>query len=214
MALIVCKECGSSISKKANKCPNCGAPRKRKTSIRTWLVVAIIVLYFIGEYGSQNTNIIKSPPSVKEQEWSYSSKVDPMTSKTSYFASLASTNTVNFKFPYNGEQRGEISLSTHPHNWKNIVFSIKQGQFLCTSYSGCDIMVRFDENPPKYYHAVGPSDGSTTYIFIPNRDYSSFVEKLLKSKKVLIQAEFYQEGLRTFEFNVKNFDPKRYVPSK
>jgi hypothetical protein len=211
MALIVCKECGSSISKKANKCPNCGAPRKRKTSIGTWLVVVIIVLYFIGEYGSQNTDIVKSPPSVKEQEWSYSQNVDPMTSKTSYFASLASTNTINFKFPYNGEQRGEISLSTHPHR-KNIVFSINQGQFLCTSYRGCYITVRFDENPPKSYDAVGPRDGSTTYIFI--QDYASFVERLQKSKKVLIQAEFYQEGLRTFEFNVKNFDPKRYVPSK
>lgn len=43
MALIKCKECGHEISRKADKCPHCGAPRKKSTSLLTWLVLILIV---------------------------------------------------------------------------------------------------------------------------------------------------------------------------
>ena len=48
MALIKCKECGNEISKKAEKCPNCGAPAKKKTSVLTWVITVIFVLGFVG----------------------------------------------------------------------------------------------------------------------------------------------------------------------
>jgi len=43
MALTKCKECGAEISRKAKACPQCGAPRKKKTSIFTWIVLIIFI---------------------------------------------------------------------------------------------------------------------------------------------------------------------------
>lgn len=48
MALIECKECKTKISTEAKTCPSCGAPAPKKTSLLTWLVVAVISLGFIG----------------------------------------------------------------------------------------------------------------------------------------------------------------------
>lgn len=47
MALIKCKECEEEISKKAEKCPKCGAPAKKKTSLFTWLVLFMGIVWFI-----------------------------------------------------------------------------------------------------------------------------------------------------------------------
>ncbi len=39
-----CKDCGGQISKRAEKCPHCGAPAKRKTSGFTWFVAIFVAL--------------------------------------------------------------------------------------------------------------------------------------------------------------------------
>lgn len=54
MALTKCKECGKEISIKADKCPHCGAPAKKKTSVLTWLVTIFIVLWAIGYFSNQS----------------------------------------------------------------------------------------------------------------------------------------------------------------
>lgn len=43
MALINCHECGKEISKSADKCPHCGAPPKKGTSIVTIAFLGIVV---------------------------------------------------------------------------------------------------------------------------------------------------------------------------
>jgi len=51
MSLTKCKECGNQVSTKADKCPNCGAPIKKKTEVGCFasIVIIIIVLIFIGK---------------------------------------------------------------------------------------------------------------------------------------------------------------------
>lgn len=70
MALTKCKECSEAISKKAEKCPKCGAPQKKKTSLFTWFVTIILVLwaigYFSGNSGISNTSTANRAPSPKE----------------------------------------------------------------------------------------------------------------------------------------------------
>jgi hypothetical protein len=48
MALTKCKECGHDISSTADKCPNCGAPSKLKTSknIGVGCVIALLIILF------------------------------------------------------------------------------------------------------------------------------------------------------------------------
>ena len=48
MALKKCSECGEQISTKAAACPKCGAASKKKTSLFTWLVVALIGFAVLG----------------------------------------------------------------------------------------------------------------------------------------------------------------------
>jgi hypothetical protein len=47
MSLIKCKDCGNEVSKKAQSCPNCGAPLKRK-SIGCFSGLLIIFLVIVG----------------------------------------------------------------------------------------------------------------------------------------------------------------------
>jgi hypothetical protein len=142
------------------------------------------------------------------EKWAYSSTTDPMTSGTSRFASIVSENTVSFRFPYEGEQRARLTLRDHPSYGRDVILRIEQGQFLCESYSGCMVRVRFDEGRPEQWNAGGPSDHSTTSLFI--RNYSRFVQRLRSAKVVRIQAGVYQEGQPTFEFHVGGFDSERY----
>lgn len=44
MALKPCKECGGSISEKAESCPMCGAKQPKKTSLITWICVGMLGL--------------------------------------------------------------------------------------------------------------------------------------------------------------------------
>ena len=50
MALKTCKECGKEISTKADKCPNCGAPIKKKSQVGCLgaVIIIIFVLILIG----------------------------------------------------------------------------------------------------------------------------------------------------------------------
>lgn len=48
MALRRCKECGNEISSRAESCPHCGAKAKKKTSLFTWMVLAIFIFAFVG----------------------------------------------------------------------------------------------------------------------------------------------------------------------
>jgi len=71
MALIKCKECGVKISIKAEACPQCGAPSKKKMSKFAWLgVILIILILFIGYLWS----LISSPDAPKTITTSTSSK--------------------------------------------------------------------------------------------------------------------------------------------
>lgn len=55
MALIKCKECGKEISSKAKTCPSCGAKVPKKTSLFTWLVLILILLFVYSSYDTPST---------------------------------------------------------------------------------------------------------------------------------------------------------------
>jgi len=71
MALINCKECNQEISSKAEKCPHCGCPIKKKISftgcfmVLLGLITAIIVFFFFGSNGTGN-NVINDEKTYSE----------------------------------------------------------------------------------------------------------------------------------------------------
>lgn len=102
-----------------------------------------------------------------------------------------------------GAQRATLILRKHPRYGKDVILTIERGQFLC-SFDGCNVMVKFDEHKPLRFSASEPSDHSTTVIFI--NDYAGFVARAKKSKKIYIEAQFFQEGARVFEFTSKGLN--------
>jgi len=234
MALIKCKECGTEVSSKAETCPKCGArvaakPMGCGTLIGVVFLGAIIVSAFSSIFSSGTRSNTSSPtttpssmssvqvvstpaPKVPGSQWFYNQSDDAMGKGAIHHAQVSSSNTVNFDFPYSWTQHATLTLRTHPRHGKDIIFSIEKGQILCRSYEDCTVLVRFDDEPPSNYSAVGAADNSTETIFI--RNYSKFVEKLLKAKRVRIAANIYQQGAPAFEFDVSGFDQGKYKPKK
>ena len=232
MALIKCKECGTEVSSKAETCPKCGArvaakPMGCGTFIGVIFLGGIIISVFSSIFSS-GTGSVTSPPStsspstpiantnpapvVPGSQWSYSQVADAMSKGTTYHATVSSTNTVEFDFPYAGAQHATLNLRVDPRYGKDIIFRIERGQILCRSYEDCTVLVRFDDEKATNYSAVGAADNSTETIFI--RNYGRFVEKMLKAKQVRISTNIYQQGAPVFEFDVSGFDLNKYKPKK
>lgn len=149
---------------------------------------------------------------VEEQPsaWTYHNKEDEMSGGKTYTASVISSNSVSFSFPYNGLQNGTLLLRNDPKYGKDIIFRIEKGQILCSSYDGCNVLIRFDDEKPVTYSANPPADNSSEVIFISN--YTKFLNNLKNAKIVRISPTIYQEGSPVFEFNVSGFDIEKYKP--
>jgi hypothetical protein len=145
-------------------------------------------------------------------QWNYRAREEKMTGGTTYTASVSSSNTVNFGFPYSGAQNAHLSLRTDPKYGKDIIFSIEKGQFLCRSYEDCSVLVRFDNEKPVTFSGIGPADNSSDTVFI--RNYERFISKLQKAKTVRISTNIYQQGAPVFEFDVSGFSQEKYRPKK
>jgi hypothetical protein len=130
--------------------------------------------------------------------WGYSSREDDMGKGSVKFAMVESSNEVSFGFPYQGAQRATLELRKHPRHGKDIILSIQKGQFIA-GYSGTSLLVRFDDGAAQKFYAVEPADHSSNMLFI--QGYEKFVARAKRSSKIRIEATFYHEGNRTFEFN-------------
>lgn len=144
--------------------------------------------------------------------WNYFQNDDLMSKGKTYYATISSSNSVQFGFPYSGKQKGRLVFRTDPKHGKDVMFSIERGQILCPSYDGCKVLVRFDEENASTYKANPPSDNSSETIFIQN--YSQFIGKLMKSDRVRLSMDIYQEGSPVFEFDISGFDVDKYLPNK
>lgn len=131
--------------------------------------------------------------------WSYGEEKDPMGRGAIKWAINISTNIVNLNFPYQGSQRAKLQVYIHPQYGRNVTLEIQRGQFMCRR-DQCSVLVRFDERAPVRYSSIGPSDNSSNLIFI--NDYASFLRGLRGAKVVRIEAEFFQQGMKIFEFDV------------
>lgn len=141
-------------------------------------------------------------------KWTYRATEDPMSGRTSRFASIQSENTVSFDFPYEGPQFGTLMVRDHPSYGRNVILLIERGQILCQSYEDCSIRIRFDNGSPMRWGAVGPADNSNTSVFLRNED--GFIRRFRAAKVVRLQIPVYQEGEPMFEFRVGGFDYSRF----
>ena len=180
-----------------------------------YTLAVIFILGLIGAcFGESETETTSSGTSdsavaatekVKNDEpkskWEYSESVDEMTDKKSYLAYIVSENEVDFEFPYNGGSRLIFTLRNSPQYGKDAFIRITKGQFI-SGINGQNIKVRFDEDQAFNVHCNEASDYSTDILFLNN--YKKIAERLKTAKTMKINVEFYNEGTRTFTFDVEN----------
>ncbi len=131
--------------------------------------------------------------------WEYTEDSDNMANGAVKQAAIKSSNTVTFRFPYSRAQHAVLALRKHPRHGNDVILQIEQGQFLC-AYDGCQVTARFDDESAQTFRAVEPADHRTTTLFIKN--YNDFVSQLRRANRLRIEANFYQEGSRVFDFDV------------
>lgn len=144
-------------------------------------------------------SILKPPTSLSEN-WFYSDKVDQMDGLKSYYAETSSTNSVDFKFPYEGGSTFSLVIQKRKKAHTTIYLEVSKGQFLENVNGINSVRVKIDDNAPFSVGIAGSSDMRGNVIFLESE--KMIVQKLLKAKKLIIEAEFYQEGKRQAEFDV------------
>ncbi len=216
MALRECKECNAKISTSAENCPQCGAKQPKRTSVATWVICVIFGLVVFKVVSNSTSNFAeKSPPPSSAinsssqtplqtlaplPNWIYSEIEDKMSGDKGQIAGTRSTNTLQFSFPYSApDNRGTLLIRKNKSSGLNIYLAIDKGQFLC-SYYDCSFRVKFDDNKPIDWNGAPPQNHDSTTIFLHNS--KAFLERLKKSKKLMIEPKFYQSAGQILEFNV------------
>ncbi len=136
----------------------------------------------------------------KTDAWSYSTDVDKVRGGTSYFATTTSTNTVHQDSPYDSDTTMRMTVRRMPSSGTDVVLTISSGQMMCPSYEGCSGTVRFDNGPAQRVRFNGPADSSSDTIFVIGAQ--SFIGKLKRAKKVIVEKTLYEAGEPQFEFDV------------
>lgn len=209
MALIKCHECGKDVSNEAKECLNCGAKRKKTTSIFTW-IIALFVGYVI--FRTVLVSQTSSPPSIpatasttvpaipSKHTWRYDTTKDKVSSKEGKSAMLESTNSFDLEFPYQGGTTGTLIVRKHPRHGKDVIINISKGQLLC-GIRECQVSVKFDDKPPITVTATPPADHSNESLFLSG--FERLVKGMKESKTTIVELTFYRQGAKTFMFSTE-----------
>lgn len=187
---------------------------KKALKIIFIVLVGIIAIGIINAIFSKDNNkgttksATDSSSTAKEESkadgnWIYNSdSSDKMTNKITTYAQCKSLNSIDLKSPYGGGVHGYINIRNGFKNEHNTVYiTVDKGQFMPSISSEESIKVKFDNSNPVSYSYSEPSDGSSGTIFL--EESGLFLEKLKKSSHVIIEATFFDNGYKQFEFDTK-----------
>lgn len=178
------------------------------------LVVAIALIASVSITSCSNSSANSTPTSSTESKvdssvsvnvnefgktWEYTSTSNDMGEKTE-MAYVFATDLVNLDFPYQGGSQGKITLRKKDGSY-DAMFLIDKGQ-IDTDYDGTYIRVKFDDEKPVKWSMSETDDGSRDVLFFNNE--KKFIDKLKKSKKVVLEIPFYQNGNQQFVFNTSD----------
>lgn len=134
-----------------------------------------------------------------QAQWKYFTQKDEMTDVVTKVAQLVSPTKFKFRFPYAGGTSGMLRIATNPHGY-NVRFIISRGQLLENE----GLTFRFDDGPAISVEANGAADGSHDFLSVidnselPNKE---LIQMILAAKRIRVQATFFNEGERVFEFS-------------
>ncbi|WP_421839416.1 hypothetical protein [Novosphingobium sp.] len=137
--------------------------------------------------------------------WVYQTKKDEMRGGEDRFAQVDALEPIKLDFPY-GEQTGQILVRQSSKFGFDILVGVPSGQILCNSFQNTHVSVKFDNGPVQKFACTDANDGSNNMVFIENS--KSFLSQLKKSRKTVVEAEFFQNGLQQMTFNTANLNWK------
>ncbi len=172
------------------------------------MTLGLTIVWACGETGSGTsggtapTDSVASTMEEKidDSNWEYNEIPDEMTDDTTYLAHVVSENAVDFDFPYDGGSTLMLTVRKSPQYGSDIYIKISKGQFNSGIY-GQKIKMRFDENKAFDLNCKTASDGSSDLLFLTN--FKKLLPQLKQSKTLKISCEFWNEGTRTFSFNIE-----------
>ena len=223
-----CKHCGAAQASSTGQ-PTVARPQPARAQPSSGQIIAAVVggffvlLLIIGSLGSdsnqtgqldRNVAGLSSDgdaaldaagrnvsSSMDTDRWSYSTDGDKVRGGTTYYATTTSTNSISQSFPYDSATTMDMTLRKSPAYGTDVILTISSGQMMCSSYDGCSGSVRFDDGPAQRIEFNGPADHSSEVVFVVGA--KSFIAKVRKAKKVVIEKTLYQAGAPQFEFDVR-----------
>lgn len=137
---------------------------------------------------------------IDEKAWGFHEEKDEMHGGNNVWATLESDDYATFDFPYDGGSSLTITVRYMKKYGNDVILNISKGQFGGNEYEGTNyVTVRFDGGSPHRYYFNEPDDGSSDQIFIVKK--GGFISNLESSKKIIIEAPFYQSGCHIFHFH-------------
>lgn len=136
--------------------------------------------------------------------WTYTRETDEMSGREKVIACVVSTNSVRLKWPYKA-QPVRLCVRKHPSKGVDVYVRLTDdGQFICDSWDGCTVRLRFDELEAAAYSAVTSDSGSRDIIFLSN--HKRFLANVGKAKTLRVEANFYEAGSQVMIFKVVNLN--------
>lgn len=86
-------------------------------------------------------------PTKPQEHWHYISDEDEMTGKPFHSAMTESTNKIDMRWPHGNDVTARLVIVKHPRAGQNVIIMLESGHILCHTDS-CEILARFDDNPP------------------------------------------------------------------
>jgi len=230
MSLACCKECGERISKKAVSCPKCGAVTPKRTSLFTWLVLAVLAYVVFWPSPGVNPYDFMARPLTEDEKtvkaalngaskdllstkpkkkvvappvWSSFDVTDAMTGKTrSYARSPLAHPLRKMGFPYNSVSARLYVLCNKKREQAYISFtSINLNSASTKTKKGYDIAeINIKWDDTLSRESMSKEWGSDVMYF---RFSAGPIAKIVTHDKVRIELSWYKEGQVYFDFSLK-----------
>jgi len=148
-----------------------------------------------------------TPPAAEAApaNWSYDETFDAMRNKSTYFACVKSDNELEFRFPYDGGVHGTLCFRNSSQFGTDVYLTMEKGQFTC-SFEGCAVHLKFDGGRILSFGASEATGGNANVLFI--HGYSKLKQLMRNGKHLILEAEFYEDGMEQLQFTISGFDWK------
>ncbi len=143
-------------------------------------------------------------PFKRLSQWDYQTYQDEMSGKLAQTAAVTANERLSFRFPYNGGSFATLLLRKHPRTGTDVILMVDKGHFLCNSYDGCSVSIKFDDGKPVRYSANPPADHSRDALFLKPK--ATLISAIKRAGTVRIEAQFYQDGNRVMTFQTEHLD--------